>query len=211
MPVDISGDFLREDVAKLRTDFPHLAVYPLVCDFTEALELPEAIASSPRVGFFPGSTIGNFEPREAGRLLRHFGTALGKDATLLVGVDLVKERHILNNAYNDTQGVTARFNLNLLRRINRELAGNFNPEAFQHHAFYNEREGRIEMHLVSKYRQEARVSGRMFEFRAGETIHTENSYKYTAESFQCLAGRSGWSPVGFWTDNLFSVHALVYR
>jgi L-histidine N-alpha-methyltransferase len=211
VPVDISGEFLREDLAKLRKDFPHLAVYPLECDFTKAFELPEAIAPSPRVGFFPGSTIGNLEPREAGHLLQHFGTVLGKDATLLVGVDLVKDRHILHDAYNDAQGVTARFNLNLLRRINRELEGNFNFEAFEHQAFYNEPQGRIEMHLVSRCRQEVRVCGHIFEFSPGETIHTENSYKYTVNSFQRLAERSGWSPVGVWTDNLFSVHALVYR
>jgi L-histidine Nalpha-methyltransferase len=211
VPVDISGDFLREDIIKLRADFPHLAVHPLVCDFTEAFELPEAITLSPRVGFFPGSTIGNFEPEEAGRLLQHFGRALGKDAILLVGVDLVKEGHILNKAYDDSQGVTARFNLNLLRRINRELEANFNPEAFQHRAFYDERQMRVEMHLVSKCRQEVRVRGRVFRFFAGETIHTENSYKYTAESFQSLADRSGWCAVEYWTDNLFSVHALVNR
>jgi L-histidine N-alpha-methyltransferase len=211
VPVDISGDFLRKDVAKLKTDFPHLAVYPLVCDFTKAFELPETIASSPRVGFFPGSTIGNFEPGEAGRLLQHFGRALAQDAVLVVGVDLVKERRILNSAYNDAQGVTARFNLNLLRRINRELGANFNPEAFRHHAFYNERESRVEMHLVSKCRQEVHVKGHVFQFYAGETIHTENSYKYTAESFQSLAKRSGWSAIGLWTDSLFSVHAFVNR
>ena len=211
VPVDISGDFLREDTAKLRIDFPRLAIYPLVCDFTKPFILPEAIASSPRVGFFPGSTIGNLEPREAGRLLRHLGRVLGKDAILLVGVDLVKARHILNNAYNDTQGVTAGFNLNILRRINRELQANFNLEQFQHHAFYNERESRVEMHLVSKCQQEVRVAGCVFQFCAGESIHTESSYKYSVESFQSLADRSDWSAVGVWTDSLFSVHAFASR
>jgi L-histidine Nalpha-methyltransferase len=211
VPVDISGDFLREDMVKLGTDFPHLAVHPLVCDFTREFELPGQIVLSSRVGFFPGSTIGNFEPREAGSLLKHFGRALGKGAILVVGVDLIKERHILHCAYNDVEGVTGRFNLNILRRINRELEGTFNPAAFQHYALYNEQESRVEMHLVSKCRQEIRVKGRLFRFDSGETIHTENSYKYTVDSFQSLAAGSGWSPIGFWTDSLFSVHAFENR
>jgi L-histidine Nalpha-methyltransferase len=211
VPLDISGDFLQNDVAKLRSDFPYLAVHPVVCDFTEEFDLPEAIASLPRVGFFPGSTVGNLEPREARRLLQYIGKALGNNAILVVGVDLVKDSRILTNAYDDAAGVTARFNLNLLKRINRELEGNFNLKAFQHRAFFNEVESRVEMHLVSMYPQEVCVGERIFRFRAGETIHTENSYKYTMESFQKLAGESGWSTLGSWTDNLFSVHAFANR
>ena len=211
VPVDISGDFLQEDLIRLRKDFPHLAVHPLVCDFTEHFDLPEDIGSSPRVGFFPGSTIGNFEPQEAGRLLRHVGKTFGEGAVLVVGVDLVKDSLVLSRAYDDGQAVTARFNLNLLKRINRELDANFNLEAFKHRAFYNERESRVEMHLVSRCSQEVRVRGRVFHFGAGETIHTENSYKYTVESFQRLAAVGGWSPLASWSDGLFSVHALANR
>jgi L-histidine Nalpha-methyltransferase len=209
VPVDISGDFLREDVAKLQRDFPCLAVYPLVCDFMTRFYLPKAIFSLPRVGFFPGSTIGNLDPHQAGGLLRHIAGILGKEAMLIVGVDLVKDRHTLTKAYNDAAGVTARFNLNLLRRINGELGGNFDLGRFQHFAFYNSQESRVEMHLVSVCRQEVRAAGRMFQFDAGESIHTENSYKYTVESFQSLAGKSGWSTMGVWSDGLYSVHAFA--
>jgi dimethylhistidine N-methyltransferase len=211
VPVDISGDFLQDDVAKLRSDFPRLAVHPIVCDFTKGFHLPEEIASSPRVGFFPGSTIGNYEPHEAGRLLGLLAKTLGRNSILVTGIDLVKDAGILASAYDDAEGVTARFNLNLLKRINRDLEGNFDLKAFQHRAFFNEVEGRVEMHLISTYRQEVCVKGRVFRFDAGETIHTENSYKYTVGSFQNLASESGWSPLGFWTDRLFSVHAFSVR
>ena len=211
VPVDISGDFLQEDLIRLRRDFPHLAVHPVVCDFTEHFDLPEEIGSSSRVGFFPGSTIGNFEPEDAGRLLRRVGRTLGEGAVLVVGVDLVKDSLVLSRAYDDGQAVTARFNLNLLKRINRELDANFDLEAFKHRAFYNERESRVEMHLVSKCSQEVRVMGRVFQFGAGETIHTENSYKYTVELFQRLAAGGGWSPLESWSDGLFSVQAFVKR
>jgi L-histidine Nalpha-methyltransferase len=211
VPVDISGDFLQNDVAKLRSDFPRLAVHPIVCDFTKRFHLPEGISSLPRVGFFPGSTIGNLEPDEAGRLLQHVGNMLDKNAILVIGVDLVKDGRILANAYDDAGCVTARFNLNILKRINRELGANFNLKAFKHRAFFNEVESRVEMHLVSMYAQEVCVRGRVFRFFAGETIHTENSYKYTMESFQRLAGESGWSTLGFWTDNLFGVHAFAIQ
>ena len=161
-----------------------------------------------RVGFFPGSTIGNFEPHEAAAFLRRAGRILGVGAVLVVGVDLVKAPDILYRAYNDAEGVTAKFNLNLLARINRELGANFNLEAFEHHACYNTERSRIEMHLASKKRQKVRVCDTTIDFRAGETIHTENSYKYSIDSFQALAQGSGWSPLAAWTDGLFSVHAL---
>jgi dimethylhistidine N-methyltransferase len=209
VPVDISGDFLQQDAAQLRRDFPHLGVYPLVEDFTKPFTLPPAIAALPRVGFFPGSTIGNFEPHEACKFLRHAGGMLGKGALFVIGVDLVKDTKILYDAYNDAEGVTAKFNLNLLARINRELGADFNLGAFEHHAFYNSAHNRIEMHLASTRRQKVRLNGTAIDFRAGETIHTENSYKYTIDSFQALARGSGWSPLKVWTDGLFSVHALV--
>ncbi len=208
VPIDISGEFLQQDVAQLSRDFPHLAVHPVVADFTAAPDLPPAITSLPRVGFFPGSTIGNFEPHEAAEFLRRTGRLLGAGSVLVVGVDLIKAPGILYRAYNDAEGVTAKFNLNLLARINRQLGADFDLAAFEHHAFYNAERNRIEMHLASTKRQKVKVAGATIEFHAGETIHTENSYKYSIESFQALAHGSGWSPLAAWTDGLFSVHAI---
>lgn len=208
VPIDISGDFLREDVARLKRDFPPLAIHPVVADFTVMTEPPAEIAGKPCAGFFPGSTIGNFEPHEAAAFLRRAGRILGPGSVFLVGVDLVKAPDILYQAYNDAEGVTAKFNLNLLVRINRELGANFNLAAFEHHAFYNAERHRVEMHLASTKRQKVRLGEMTIEFRAGETIHTENSYKYSIDSFLALAQGSGWSPLAAWTDGLFSVHAL---
>ncbi|MGA2891431.1 MAG: L-histidine N(alpha)-methyltransferase [Xanthobacteraceae bacterium] len=210
IPVDISGDFLQQDAALLRRDFGHLAVYPLVADFTETFAIPEAATLLPRVGFFPGSTIGNFEPHEAAKFLRHAGAMLGFGSTLIIGIDLIKDTKILCPAYSDGEGVTAKFNLNLLARINRELGGDFDLATFEHHACYNREQNRIEMHLASTKRQKVRVNGKTFNFRAGETIHTENSYKYTVESFKALAHGSGWSSVRSWSDGLFAVLALKF-
>jgi dimethylhistidine N-methyltransferase len=208
VPVDICGEYLQQDAAQVHRDFPHLAIHPVVADFTALTELPAEIAALKRVGFFPGSTIGNFEPHEAAVFLRHAGGILGAGSVFVVGVDLVKAPGILYRAYNDADGVTAKFNLNLLGRINRELGADFDLAAFEHHAFYNAERSRIEMHLASTKRQKVRICGTTIEFRAGETIHTENSYKYTIESFQALAQGSGWSPLAVWTDGLFGVHAL---
>ena len=208
VPIDISGDFLQQDAAQLRRDLPRLSVQPIVGDFTRLPDLPPAIAAMPRVGFFPGSTIGNFEPDEAAEFLRRAGALLGAGSLFVIGVDLVKAPAILHRAYNDAEGVTAKFNLNLLARINRELGADFDLAAFEHQAFYNAERSRIEMHLASTKRQKVGICGKRIEFRAGETIHTENSYKYSIESFQALAQASGWSPLKVWTDGLFSVHAL---
>jgi dimethylhistidine N-methyltransferase len=208
VPVDISGDFLQQDAAQLRRDFPRLAVHPVIADFTVGFEVPPPLARLPRVGFFPGSTIGNFEHHEAVRFLRHAGETLGEGAVLVIGVDLIKDVSVLFRAYNDAEGVTAKFNLNLLARINRELGTNFDLAAFEHHACYNRDRNRIEMHLASVKRQKVRVNGKTINFRLGETIHTENSYKYTIESFQALAQGAGWRPVKVWSDGLFSVHAI---
>jgi L-histidine Nalpha-methyltransferase len=208
VPVDISGDFLQQEAARLRRDLPHLAVCPVAADFTTMIEPPAEAAGRPRAGFFPGSTIGNFEPQEAARFLGHAARILGHGAVFVVGVDLVKPADILHRAYNDAEGITAKFNLNLLARINRELGGNFDLEAFQHRAFYDSERCRVEMHLASTKRQAVRVCNTAIEFRAGETIHTENSYKYSIESFRALAQRSGWSALKAWTDGQFSVHAL---
>ena len=208
VPVDISGDFLQQDTAQLRRDFPRLAVHPVIADFTQAFDIAAAIALLPRVGFFPGSTIGNFEPYEVARFLRHAGDMLGLGAVLVIGVDLVKDGNILCPAYNDAEGVTAKFNLNLLARINRELGADFDLTRFEHHAFYNREQSRIEMHLASTRRQKVKVNGTAIAFRAGETIHTENSYKYTLASFAALAQGSGWSPLAVWSDGQFSVHVI---
>jgi L-histidine Nalpha-methyltransferase len=208
VPVDISGDFLQRDLAQLRHELPRLVVKPLIADFTRPFEIASAIAALPRVGFFPGSTIGNFEPHEACKFLRNVGSVLGDGALLVIGVDLAKDAETLYRAYNDAEGVTARFNLNLLTRINRELGADFDLSTFEHHALFNVAMNRVEMHLASTRRQKVHVNGATISFRAGETIHTENSYKYTVESFQALAQGAGWSPLKLFTDGLFVVHVL---
>lgn len=210
LPVDVSASFLHAQAAGLRADFPGLRIEPVAADFTRPFSLPADLGDAPRAGFFPGSTIGNFEPAEAARLLRQFGAILGAGAVLVVGVDLAKDHAVLEAAYDDAAGVTAAFNRNVLRRINRELGGTFDLDAFAHRAVFNPQASRIEMHLVARAAQTVAVSGRRFAFAAGESIHTENSYKYTPESFQALAAAAGWEPVQVWTDPqaLFSVHAL---
>jgi dimethylhistidine N-methyltransferase len=212
VPVDICGEMVEAEAAELRPDFLQVKVLPVTADICFPFELPaEAKAAPARVGFFPGSTIGNFEPHEAAAFLRNVARILGPGATLIVGADLIKSADVLNAAYNDKDGVTARFNLNLLVRINRELRGNFKLDAFEHHAFYNRERNRIEMHLASLKRQKVKVAGECFEFRAGETIHTENSYKYSVESLGALARGAGWRPAGVWADkrNYFSIQAFT--
>jgi dimethylhistidine N-methyltransferase len=211
VPVDISGDFLSAQAESLRKDFPSLAVHPVAADFTEPFELPKAVAGMPKVGFFPGSTIGNFEPHEACQFLRSAHEILGKSALMIIGADLEKDERVLYDAYNDAAGVTARFNLNVLVRINRELGGNFDVSAFTHRAIYNRERHRIEMHLISRKPQVVRLLGTSFSFRHGESIHTENSYKYSIERFAALARGAGWKVQTSWTDaaSMFSVHALV--
>jgi L-histidine Nalpha-methyltransferase len=210
VPVDISAEFLAQEAAGVRRDIPWIAVLPVAADFTRDFDLPAQIRNRPRVGFFPGSTIGNFEPEDATEFLRQAGRILGGGATMIVGVDLIKDEAVLNAAYDDAAGVTAKFNLNVLTRMNRELGGNFDLASFRHRAFYNAANHRIEMHLESLQAQSVTVAGRAFEFRKGETIHTENSYKYTVQSFRALAEAAGWRPVKTWTDErgYFSVHAL---
>ena len=213
IPVDISREFLEQEASELRRAFPDLIVAPVAADIMHPFELPAVADRKPRAGFFPGSTIGNLEPHDAAAFLRNAGALLGPNSLLIVGVDLVKDAEILNAAYNDKAGVTEAFNLNLLTRMNRELAADFKPETFEHHAFYNRERRRIEMHLASLKRQKVKVAGQVIDFRAGDTIHTENSYKYTLGSFSALARGSRWTPVATWTDsqNLFSVHALIHR
>lgn len=208
VPVDISADHLRRSAKELAARFPEVEVQPVAADFTRPFEVPEpAMATRRRVVYFPGSTVGNFGPAEALTLLRDIAALCGPGGALLIGVDLKKDPAILNAAYDDAAGVTAAFNRNLLARMNRELGANFDLSAFRHWAFYNEAAGRVEMHLVSTRDQTARVGGHPIRFAAGESIHTENSYKYALNEFEQVASRAGLRLVTLWTDprRLFSV------
>lgn len=210
VPIDVSESALGDAKQRLLARFPTLAVRPLIADFSQPVTLPQDLVEAHKLGFFPGSTIGNFPPPEARCLLATMRDVVGPAGKLLVGVDLKKDARALVGAYNDQNGVTAAFNLNLLARINRELDGTFDLDGFRHEAIYDPREGRIEMHIVSIKAQTARVRGRGFQFLAGETIHTENSYKYAIGQFQDLARAAGWLPQRVWLDDehLFSVHEL---
>jgi L-histidine N-alpha-methyltransferase len=200
VPIDISGDFLRESAARVDAEFHGLAVHPVEADFTKEVQLPLAIDGLPRLGFFPGSTIGNFIPQSATDLLRHFRTILCAGARLLIGMDRVKPIDRLIAAYDDPEGVTAEFNLNLLRRINRELGADIPVEAFRHQARWNDMLGRIEMHLVATRDIEFEIEDRRFEFKAGKSIHTENSHKYGPRGARLLLLAGGWTPLAEWTD-----------
>ena len=200
VPVDISGEYLRESAAEVDARFPSIKVEPVIADFARPFELPASIADMPKLGFFPGSTIGNFVPRTATDLLRSFRDLLGDGAQLLIGMDKVKPVHRLLAAYDDQRGVTASFNLNLLERINRELDADIPLDAFRHEARWNDILSRIEMHLVATRDVRFTVSGREFEFVAGSSIHTENSHKYGARGARVLLLAGGWTPVAEWTD-----------
>ncbi len=211
VPIDVSQSALEEARERLATRFPRLRVHPLVGDFRASVALPDDLASRPRIGFFPGSTIGNFQPAEAVDLMRTMRASLGDRARLIVGVDLRKPLSALLPAYNDAAGVTAAFNKNLLVRANRELGADFDLDGFAHEAIFNAEKSRIEMHLVSRQAQTVSLLGRRFAFRPGETIHTENSHKFSVSDFRMLARASGWAPTRVWTDDgqLFSVHELL--
>jgi dimethylhistidine N-methyltransferase len=213
VPIDVSDSALAGAKERLEARFPALHVNPILGNFTDEVIYPFDLSSRPKIGFFPGSTIGNLTPAEAVGLLAGMARTLGPDGRLIIGVDLKKDPHTLVAAYNDAAGVTAAFNLNLLTRINRELRATFDLTQFRHDAVYNPREGRIEMYLVSARAQQAGIIGHTFPFARGERIHTENSYKYTVPEFQELARRAGWEPQEVWTDrdSLFSVHELVLR
>jgi L-histidine N-alpha-methyltransferase len=211
VPIDISREPLREAAAQLARDFPLVPVVAVCADYTRPFPLPPLPGpSGKRVGFFPGSTIGNFEPDGVVRFLRHCGELLGRGCEMLIGADLKKAPERLNAAYNDRAGMNAAFNLNLLVRINRELDGDFAVDRFAHVAFYNEAAGRMELYLKSLVVQTVTVAGRRFAFADGELIHTENSYKYAIDEFGSLAARAGFAVVHSWTDPdaLFSVHYL---
>jgi dimethylhistidine N-methyltransferase len=200
VPIDISGDFLRESAEAIAALFPGLPVHPVVADFMAEIPIPEAVAGEPKLGFFPGSTIGNMIPRTAVDLLRSVKSALGIGSYLLIGIDRVKDARTLLAAYDDSAGVTAEFNLNLLRRINAELGGTVPIDAFRHRAVWNEPMSRIEMHLEAVRDVAFDVDGRRFAMRAGETIHSENSHKYGARDARLLLRAAGWAPVQEWTD-----------
>jgi dimethylhistidine N-methyltransferase len=212
VPVDIARANLLQCSARLARSYPGLCITPVCADFTAAFTLPEMPCGVRRtVAFFPGSTIGNLEPAEAENFLRRIAILCGVGGGFLIGVDLKKDRLTLERAYNDARGVTARFNLNLLARLNRAFDAGIRSDKFQHYAFYNEEFGRIEMHLVSLVEQPMRLNGTTFFLEAGEHIVTEHSYKYSVDEFARLAARSGWAVKRLWTDpaNLFSVQYLA--
>jgi len=212
VPVDISAAALAAAALKLRRRFPWLELRPVHGDFSRPLEIPAA-GRARRVVYFPGSTIGNLTPEEAQAFLRMSRSQVGPKGAMLIGVDLKKDANVLHAAYNDARGVTAAFNLNLLARINRELGGDFDLRRFRHYAFYNAALGRIEMHLVALARQAVTIGRFRFEFAAGESIHTENSYKYSLEEFRALAQRAGFRGERTWLDRqgLFALHGLAAR
>jgi dimethylhistidine N-methyltransferase len=211
LPIDISGALLNEVARELASDYPAIRVLPVHADYSSPVDLPQA--DGRRVVYFPGSTIGNFDPKSAGRFLKRIHSRVGDDGGALVGVDLKKGHDVLLPAYNDVACVTAAFNLNLLVRINRELGANFDTGAFEHRAIYNEEEGRIEMHLVCRRTHTVHLAGHGFEIARGEYIHTENSYKYGRGQFADLAHGAGFRVERVWTDKrdwfaVFLLHAV---
>ncbi len=200
VPVDISGDYLRESAARVDGDFAGIHVFPVEADFTKPFALPREVANLPKLGFFPGSTIGNFVPRSATDLLRHFRDILGTGARLLIGMDRVKASERLLAAYDEPEGITAEFNLNLLHRINRELGADIPIDAFRHEARWNDILSRIEMHLVAVRHVAFDIDGHRFQFAEGESIHTENSHKYGPRGGRVLLLAGGWTPLAEWSD-----------
>lgn len=214
VPVDISRSSLRVAASAIRESYPSLEVLPVEADFTRPFELPAArVESSRTIVYFPGSTIGNFDPAPAVELLALALRLAGPEGALLIGIDLVKDRELLLRAYDDAAGITAAFNLNILTRLNRELGADFDPQAYRHSAVWNALESRIEMHLTSLVAQSVHLAGERIDFEAGEPIVTEHCHKYTAESFAGLAERAGWKARGAWSDErrFFSVQYLEAR
>lgn len=200
VPIDISGEFLRQSAAALAADFPKLRIEPLEADFTQPILPPDSIADLPRLGFFPGSTIGNMVARTSVNLLRAMVETLGVGSLLLIGMDRRKSPDVLIPAYDDAAGITARFNLNLLERINRELDGDIPVDAFQHRAVWNDTHSRIEMHLQAIRDVAFTIDGRRFEMAEGESVHTENSHKYGPHDARLLLRAGAWTPIAEWTD-----------
>ncbi len=213
LPLDISRDHLISSSHQLAKDYPWLEVHAACVDYSTAWKLPYHSDKGRRIAFFPGSSIGNFTPEDACILLKEVAQLVGKGGNLLIGVDRIKDISTLENAYNDAKGVTAQFNLNLLNRLNQELNCNFNIEDFSHRAFFNKQQNRIEMHLISEKEQTVEISGKRFSFRADETLHTENSYKYSYHSFLELADSAGFKCRQHWCDEKqwFSVFLLEVK
>lgn len=208
VPMDISFDYLKSTTKNLAQEYPWLPVHAACVDFTHSLPIPEQTPEGPRLLFFPGSSLGNFDPEEARDFLVMARNTVRDDCMLLIGVDTKKSESLLNAAYNDAAGVTAEFNLNLLHRMRKELDADCNLDDFEHQAFYNSDAGRVEMHLVSKHKQELRVNGHRFNLEAGESLHTENSYKYMPGEFISLASSSSFKEVNHWVDSdeLFAIY-----
>ena len=211
MGVDISKEFLISSTTRLAEDYPWLEVHATCADFCHELSLDHCTDSSRKLAFFPGSSIGNFTPSEAHQFLFRLGKEIGDDGYLLIGVDLIKDHSVLNKAYNDKAQVTAEFNLNILHRLNNELDANFDVSRFEHYAYYNEKKSRIEMHLRSLEQQKVSIADNEFYFQPGETIHTENSYKYSVENFRSLANRAGFEQVNYWTDEKDYFSVQLYK
>ena len=209
IPVDVSRHALVEARVRLSAKFPQLTIQPVVADFAKLDEMTPDLRDRRKLAFFLGSTIGNLDPGQAVVQLRRWREAMAPNAELIVGVDLAKDRKTVLAAYNDAAGITAEFNLNILRRINRDIEPAFDVSSFWHSAVFNEDESRIEMHLVSRFAQVVRIRGQGFEFTHGESIHTENSYKHSLASFRSIAAAAGWHPGSIWTDGLFSLHQLT--
>ena len=210
VPVDISEEYLLKVVSQLRREYPRISIIPVFADYTSSFELPEVKdAEGRQLVFFPGSTIGNFRPADARSFLANIASSTSERSSMLIGVDLKKEREVIENAYNDAEGITARFNKNILRRLNRELGADFDVDLFRHRAFYNEEEGRIEMHLVSESEQNIHLDGKQISLEKGESIHTENSYKYSLREFEELVD-DWYSVEQVWTDtnDYFSLQFL---
>jgi dimethylhistidine N-methyltransferase len=213
VPIDIDEWSLKQAVQRLKKQFPELALHPVHADFSKDIKLPDEIGDAPRLGFFPGSTIGNFELVAAVEFMKRAGQLLGHGSALLIGADLQKDLDILVPAYDDAKGVTAAFTMNLLHRINRELEGNFEVSQFAHRPLYNEKIGRIESYIESLIDQDVKILDRRFSFNEGERIHVENSHKYTIPQFQQLAMEAGWVSDHVWVDDedLFSLHYLTRK
>lgn len=212
MPIDISKNHLWRAVKTLSHDFPTIPIHAVCLDYSHNIEIPYEAPEQKKIFFFPGSSISNFEPESVLNFLTRLATLAKPNGGLLIGVDLQKPAELLHAAYNDSKGVTAAFNKNILQRLNRELNANFELNQFSHHAFYNEKQHRIEMHLVSEKNQDVKIGTHLFHFKKQESIHTENSYKYTIEQFQQIAQQAGFNPQKFWTDKnqLFSIHYFSF-
>ncbi|PVV13018.1 MAG: L-histidine N(alpha)-methyltransferase [gamma proteobacterium symbiont of Ctena orbiculata] len=211
VPMDISFDYLKSSARALAMEYPWLPIHAACVDFTHSLPIPKEVPNGPRLLFFPGSSLGNFNPGEAGEFLRLVHDTVGEEGMMLIGVDTKKSEQVLHAAYNDAAGLTADFNLNLLQRMQQELNADIDPGVFEHLAFYNGEEGRIEMHLVSTQQQTLRLNGHRFEFEEGETLHTENSYKYSPTEFINMVIDNGFKEVRHWVDDdgLFAIYLVA--